>query len=206
MDSETLLHAQCGTPGYVAPEIVKNDPYGVQVDMWSLGVIAYILLCGFPPFYDDNNQALFKSIKRGQYEYPSPFWDDVSDIARDLIDKLLVLDPEKRYTAQQVLDHPFLKDESNASAKHLTHFSKCMKSYNARRKFRAGIMSLQAISAMKGFSAPKKPAAGAAGLMGKLAAGAAAQKAETAKDNEPEKETKEEAPAAEAPAPEATAE
>ncbi|GMH48088.1 hypothetical protein TrRE_jg11832 [Triparma retinervis] len=168
LDAETLLHAQCGTPGYVAPEIVKNEAYGVQVDMWSLGVIAYILLCGFPPFYDDNNQALFKSIKKGQYEYPSPFWDDVSDVARDLIDKLLVLDPEKRFTAKQVLEHPFLSN-TNASTKNLVHFNKCMKSYNARRKFRAGIMSLQAISAMKGFTAAKKqPAVG--GLMGKLAA------------------------------------
>ena len=68
----------------------------------SLGVIAYILFCGFPPFYDDNNQALFRSIKRGQYEYPSPFWDDVSESAKNLIDKMLVLNPEERYSAKEV--------------------------------------------------------------------------------------------------------
>jgi len=167
LDHETMLVTQCGTPGYVAPEIVKNDPYGTQVDMWSLGVIAYILLCGFPPFYDDNNQKLFKSIKSGKYEYPSPFWDDVTDSARDLIDKLLVLDPENRYTAAQVLQHPFITGTS-PSTRALPHFKSAMVSYNARRKFRAGIMSLQAISAMKAFT-PKPAMAGAlAGAMGAM--------------------------------------
>ncbi|GMI02472.1 hypothetical protein TrVE_jg11965 [Triparma verrucosa] len=177
LDNETMLHAQCGTPGYVAPEIVNNDLYGVKVDMWSLGVIAYILFCGFPPFYDDNNQALFRSIKKGQYEYPSPFWDEVSDTAKDLIDKLLVLNPEKRYSAKEVLAHPFMTNTA-ASTRNLSHFKKCMVSYNARRKFRAGIMSLQAISAMKGFTAGKKEGAGGGGakLMAALAGGAMKEK------------------------------
>ena len=63
LDSKSMLNTACGTPGYVAPEILESKPYDVQVDMWSLGIISYILLCGFPPFYDDNNSALFRSIK-----------------------------------------------------------------------------------------------------------------------------------------------
>jgi len=170
LDSNTMLHTACGTPGYVAPEILMSNPYDVQVDMWSLGIISYILLCGFPPFYDDNNSALFRSIKSGKFDYPSPFWDDVSSDARDLIDKLLVLDPNKRFTAKEVLSHHWVSD-TKASNRRLSHFTACMKSYNARRKFRAGIMSLQAISAMKGLvQLNKGPAPGAAGakLMGAL--------------------------------------
>ncbi|CAN0551379.1 unnamed protein product, partial [Ectocarpus sp. 8 AP-2014] len=72
-----MLNTACGTPGYVAPEILEGRPYGKEVDMWSVGVIAYILLCGFPPFYDENNSAMFKAIKLGKYDFPSPFWDDV---------------------------------------------------------------------------------------------------------------------------------
>jgi calcium/calmodulin-dependent protein kinase I len=197
LDAETMLHTQCGTPGYVAPEIVKNDPYGTQVDMWSLGVISYILLCGFPPFYDDNNQKLFKAIKSGKYEYPSPFWDDVTDLAKDLIDKLLVLDPNDRYTAKQVLEHPFITGSSPSTRK-LEHFNKCMVSYNARRKFRAGIMSLQAISAMKGFGAAK-PANVQKAMIGALASSVKAVKEEDSAAVSAEGGT--EGGAAEAPAP-----
>ena len=80
-------------------------------------VIAYILFCGFPPFYDDNNQALFKAIRCGQYEYPSPYWDEVSDVAKDFVDKLLVLDPAKRLTAKQVR-----KDITICSRRSSPHF------------------------------------------------------------------------------------
>ena len=168
LNDKTMLHTACGTPGYVAPEILMEIPYSCPVDMWSFGVIAYILLCGFPPFYDDNNSALYRSIKSGKYDYPSPFWDDVSETARDFVDKLLVLDPVKRFTAKQALAHPFITmEKSSVSTTELKHFAPCMKSYNARRKFRAGIMSLQAISAMKQFS---KPGTGMGGLTGMAAA------------------------------------
>ena len=75
----------CGTPGYVAPEIIDGKGYGKEVDYWRIGVILYILLCGFPPFYEDNNQELFNKIKKCEFEFPSPYWDDISESAKDLI-------------------------------------------------------------------------------------------------------------------------
>ncbi|GLD99198.1 hypothetical protein PINS_up007916 [Pythium insidiosum] len=78
------LATACGTPGYVAPEILEGQQYGKAVDIWSIGVITYILLCGYPPFHDDNHNALFKKIKRGKYQFDSPYWDHVRTTPRTL--------------------------------------------------------------------------------------------------------------------------
>lgn len=80
--SMNSLTTQCGTPGYVAPEILKNDKYGKPVDMWSIGVITYILLGGYPPFHDENQRNLFSKIKRGKYEFHAEYWSAVSDEAK----------------------------------------------------------------------------------------------------------------------------
>ena len=74
------LKTPCGTPNYVAPEILRRQPYATQVDMWSAGVILYIILCGFPPFYDENDDLgrLYRKIKRADYDMPSPYWDNIS--------------------------------------------------------------------------------------------------------------------------------
>lgn len=96
VDSYGLTTA-CGTPGYVAPEILEGHAYGKAVDIWSVGVITYILLCGYPPFHDENHNALFKKIKRGKFQFDSPYWDHVSDDAKDLITKMLVTNPNDRY-------------------------------------------------------------------------------------------------------------
>ncbi|RHY58817.1 hypothetical protein DYB34_003143 [Aphanomyces astaci] len=85
IQGNSMMQTACGTPGYVAPEILEGKPYGGEVDMWSLGVITYILLCGFPPFYDENNAALFATIKAGAYDFPSPYWDHVSDSGTSII-------------------------------------------------------------------------------------------------------------------------
>ncbi|KAF1318650.1 Camk/camk1 protein kinase, partial [Globisporangium splendens] len=159
---DSLMQTACGTPGYVAPEILEGRPYGAEVDLWSLGVIAYILLCGFPPFYDENNAALFASIKSGVFDYPSPYWDCVSSSAKDLISRLLVVDPKKRYTAQNVLDHPWISEIHNVSDEALPHFTTEMKRYNARRRFRAGIMAAKAISGLSVHSVKKKSSIDAA--------------------------------------------
>ncbi|KAL0590020.1 hypothetical protein ABG067_001987 [Albugo candida] len=146
--TDSLMQTACGTPGYVAPEILEGKPYGCEVDVWSLGVIAYILLCGFPPFYDENNAALFTSIKSGHFDFPSPYWDSISVSAKDLINKLLVVDAKKRYTAQQVLDHAWISDVSHVSDEVLPHFPSEMRRYNARRRFRAGIMAAKTVSTL----------------------------------------------------------
>ena len=75
----------CGTPGYVAPEVISGTEYDSKVDMWSLGVIAYVILCGFPPFYNDNHAELFRDIKNCNYEFVKPFWDDVSEGKQKII-------------------------------------------------------------------------------------------------------------------------
>ncbi|GMH55722.1 hypothetical protein TrRE_jg10048 [Triparma retinervis] len=144
------LHTACGTPGYVAPEILKGKEYGAEVDMWSLGVILYILICGFPPFYEEHTPELFKIIKRGEYDFPEPYWDDVSEEAKDLISKLLIVDPKKRYTAAQVFEHPWMASENQTKeGKPLVHFIGNMKKYNAKRKFKGAIEGVMMANMMK---------------------------------------------------------
>uniref|UniRef100_A0A672HTI1 Doublecortin-like kinase 3 n=1 Tax=Salarias fasciatus TaxID=181472 RepID=A0A672HTI1_SALFA len=103
----------CGTPTYVAPEILC---YGVEVDVWALGVILYILLCGFPPFRsrDRDQEELFQLIKQGQLHFPSPYWDSISEEARGLIRALLQPDPTVRLAAEQTLQHPWVKAMASA--------------------------------------------------------------------------------------------
>ncbi|KAL6706954.1 MAPK-activated protein kinase Srk1 [Coniothyrium glycines] len=115
-DSQTMT--PCGTVGYTAPEIVKDERYSKSVDMWALGCVLYTLLCGFPPFYDESIQTLTEKVARGQYTFLSPWWDDISKSAQDLVSHLLTVDPEKRYDINQFLDHPWIReaDEPTYSA------------------------------------------------------------------------------------------
>jgi serine/threonine-protein kinase Chk2 len=112
---ESFTTTLCGTPSYVAPEILEESRhrrYTRAVDVWSLGVVLYICLCGFPPFSDelysrDNPYTLTQQIKMGRFDYPSPYWDSVGDPALDLIDRMLTVDVEKRYTIDDCLEHPW---------------------------------------------------------------------------------------------------
>lgn len=106
-DGEKLM-TSCGSPGYVAPEILTAESYDKSVDMWSVGVIVYILLSGYPPFYADSAPTLFKKIMDVKYDFDDSVWDDISDDAKDLIRNLLVKTPSKRFTAAQVLEHPWI--------------------------------------------------------------------------------------------------
>lgn len=109
----------CGTVGYTAPEIVKDERYSKSVDMWALGCVLYTLLCGFPPFYDESIQVLTEKVARGQYTFLSPWWDDISKSAQDLVSHLLTVDPDKRYDIKQFLDHPWIREsmeETSAAA------------------------------------------------------------------------------------------
>jgi hypothetical protein len=99
----------CGTVGYTAPEIVKDERYSKSVDMWAMGCVLYTLLCGFPPFYDESIQVLTEKVARGQYTFLSPWWDDISKPAQDLVSHLLTVDPNKRYTIREFLNHPWIR-------------------------------------------------------------------------------------------------
>ena len=109
-DTQTMT--PCGTVGYTAPEIVKDERYSKSVDMWALGCVLYTLLCGFPPFYDESIQVLTEKVARGQYTFLSPWWDDISKPAQDLVSHLLTVDPEKRYTIEQFLAHPWIRQSN----------------------------------------------------------------------------------------------
>ncbi|KAI1375336.1 CAMK/CAMK1 protein kinase [Hypoxylon crocopeplum] len=106
-DNQTMT--PCGTVGYTAPEIVKDERYSKSVDMWALGCVLYTLLCGFPPFYDESIEILTEKVAKGQYTFLSPWWDDISKSAQDLISHLLTVDPDERYTIKEFLSHPWVQ-------------------------------------------------------------------------------------------------
>jgi len=140
------MHTACGTPGYVAPEVLKNENYTKAVDLWSLGVILYILLCGFPPFYHQKTSELYKLIKKGEFDFPAPYWTDISDSAKDLVRRLLTVDPKTRITAEEVLQHPWVR---GTTAKGMTFGSSHtlrLKLLQARRKLKRTVRSIMAIN------------------------------------------------------------
>ncbi|KAF7252383.1 Calcium/calmodulin-dependent protein kinase type II subunit delta, partial [Varanus komodoensis] len=151
-----------GTPGYLSPEVLRKDPYGKPVDMWACGVILYILLVGYPPFWDEDQHRLYQQIKAGAYDFPSPEWDTVTPEAKDLINKMLTINPAKRINASEALKHPWIcgvkwsnrdlvvevvvtvivsifgdKQRSTvASMMHRQETVDCLKKFNARRKLK----------------------------------------------------------------------
>uniref|UniRef100_A0A8D0D239 calcium/calmodulin-dependent protein kinase n=1 Tax=Sander lucioperca TaxID=283035 RepID=A0A8D0D239_SANLU len=126
-----------GTPGYLSPEVLRKDPYGKPVDMWACGVILYILLVGYPPFWDEDQHRLYQQIKAGAYDFPSPEWDTVTPEAKDLINKMLTINPAKRVTATDALKHPWICQRSTvASMMHRQETVECLKKFNARRKLK----------------------------------------------------------------------
>ncbi|XP_034024292.1 serine/threonine-protein kinase DCLK1-like isoform X2 [Thalassophryne amazonica] len=119
------LYTVCGTPTYVAPEIIAETGYGLKVDIWAAGVITYILLCGFPPFYSEDQESLFRQILMGQLDFPLPYWENVSASAKAVIAGMLEVEVDQRYTAVQVLDHPWVNDDDMPENEH--HLSVAMK-------------------------------------------------------------------------------
>ena len=115
-EQSSLMKTPCGTPGYIAPEVLHMRGYDKQCDVWSFGVIVYILLCGFPPFYADNDAQLFEKIKRGKYEFIAPYWDPISEEAKAFVRRMLVVDPKKRSTCAQLLADPWLAGVAAAAA------------------------------------------------------------------------------------------
>ncbi|XP_071057459.1 calcium/calmodulin-dependent protein kinase type II alpha chain isoform X5 [Onthophagus taurus] len=131
-----------GTPGYLSPEVLKKEPYGKPVDIWACGVILYILLVGYPPFWDEDQHRLYAQIKAGAYEYPSPEWDTVTPEAKNLINQMLSVNPSKRITAAEALKHPWIcQRERVASVVHRQETVDCLKKFNARRKLKGAILT-----------------------------------------------------------------
>ncbi|XP_034937361.1 calcium/calmodulin-dependent protein kinase type II alpha chain isoform X4 [Chelonus insularis] len=131
-----------GTPGYLSPEVLKKESYGKPVDIWACGVILYILLVGYPPFWDEDQHRLYSQIKAGAYDYPSPEWDTVTPEARNLINQMLTVNPTKRITASEALRHPWIcQRERVASVVHRQETVDCLKKFNARRKLKGAILT-----------------------------------------------------------------
>uniref|UniRef100_A0A8C1JYT6 calcium/calmodulin-dependent protein kinase n=1 Tax=Cyprinus carpio TaxID=7962 RepID=A0A8C1JYT6_CYPCA len=130
-----------GTPGYLSPEVLRKEAYGKPVDIWACGVILYILLVGYPPFWDEDQHKLYQQIKAGAYDFPSPEWDTVTPEAKNLINQMLTINPAKRITAQEALKHPWVCQRSTvASMMHRQETVECLKKFNARRKLKVRFM------------------------------------------------------------------
>ncbi|XP_061625094.1 calcium/calmodulin-dependent protein kinase (CaM kinase) II beta 1 isoform X6 [Phyllopteryx taeniolatus] len=145
-----------GTPGYLSPEVLRKEAYGKPVDIWACGVILYILLVGYPPFWDEDQHKLYQQIKAGAYDFPSPEWDTVTPEAKNLINQMLTINPAKRITAQEALKHPWVCQRSTvASMMHRQETVECLKKFNARRKLKGAILTTMLVS--RNFSVLKSP-------------------------------------------------
>uniref|UniRef100_UPI00398E7C8E calcium/calmodulin-dependent protein kinase type II subunit beta isoform X42 n=1 Tax=Pristiophorus japonicus TaxID=55135 RepID=UPI00398E7C8E len=143
-----------GTPGYLSPEVLRKEAYGKPVDIWACGVILYILLVGYPPFWDEDQHKLYQQIKAGAYDFPSPEWDTVTPEAKNLINQMLTINPAKRITATEALKHPWVCQRSTvASMMHRQETVECLKKFNARRKLKGAILTT--MLATRNFSAAK---------------------------------------------------
>ncbi|CAL8076091.1 unnamed protein product [Calicophoron daubneyi] len=135
-----------GSYPYMAPEIVREEPYGKAVDMWSCGVILYILLSGFAPFWNDDHDRLIEQVKAGVVIYPSNVWDSVTDSAVELVKRMLTINPNKRITAAEALEHPWIKHRNvRVSTIHRPQTLYNLQVFNVRRKLKAAMVFVQAV-------------------------------------------------------------
>ncbi|KAI4901038.1 hypothetical protein NFI96_034315, partial [Prochilodus magdalenae] len=176
-----------GTPGYLSPEVLRKEAYGKPVDIWACvlrhwclryscnfdRVILYILLVGYPPFWDEDQHKLYQQIKAGAYDFPSPEWDTVTPEAKNLINQMLTINPAKRITAQEALKHPWVCQRSTvASMMHRQETVECLKKFNARRKLKGAILTTMLVS--RNFSVGRQTTAPASVSAAAAAAAAAA--------------------------------
>ncbi|XP_053173439.1 calcium/calmodulin-dependent protein kinase IGb [Scomber japonicus] len=144
-----VMSTACGTPGYVAPEVLAQKPYSNTVDCWSIGVITYILLCGYPPFYEESETRLFSKIMKAQYEFDSPFWDDISESAKDFIRNMMQKNPHMRYSTDQALRHPWIIGKTARSNDIYFSVSVQIQKNFAKSKWKQAINAAVAINHMK---------------------------------------------------------
>ncbi|XP_015259174.1 PREDICTED: calcium/calmodulin-dependent protein kinase type 1D-like [Cyprinodon variegatus] len=149
MAENGIMSTACGTPGYVAPEVLAQKPYSKAVDCWSIGVITYILLCGYPPFYEESETRLFSKIMKAQYEFDSPFWDDISESAKDFIRNMMQKNPSMRYSTEQALRHPWIIGKTARSQDIYYSVSIQIQKNFAKSKWKQAINAAVAINHMK---------------------------------------------------------
>lgn len=152
MQPDELLYGTLGTPLFVAPEILKNRGYDSACDMWSLGVVLYLVLCGYPPFPFDSPDVLINAIVKGEYSFPAPEWDHVSKDAKDAVRQMLEVDPHKRIIPAKALDHPWFRAAQSTSD---LPNSK-LKGFNARRKLKASVVAVRTTCDLMKFLDPKR--------------------------------------------------
>uniref|UniRef100_A0A7S1ZMN4 Protein kinase domain-containing protein n=1 Tax=Trieres chinensis TaxID=1514140 RepID=A0A7S1ZMN4_TRICV len=141
----------CGSPYYVAPEIITRTPYGRPADMWSAGAIIYLLLGGSVPFKGSSLSEIFERIADGRFQFPPEYWDVVSDEAKDLVRGLLTLDPTQRLTAAQAAEHPWFKLKGRALARRdLSRTGASLGKFDARMKFKGAVLMVQGAQRLVG--------------------------------------------------------
>lgn len=154
----TVLSTTCGTPGYMAPEIFKKTGHGKPVDMWAIGVITYFLLCGYTPFDRDTTMEEMQAIINADYRFePTQYWEDVSEDAKDFINKLLTIDPAKRLSAKEALQHRWLQEAAPteggaqpvASAEQKDLLPDIKSAFNAKRTFRKAVNGIRLINRLR---------------------------------------------------------
>jgi serine/threonine protein kinase len=152
------LTKQCGTPFFVAPEILMRKSYDQKSDMWSVGCIIYLLLSGNLPFMGRSQKELFRNIVVGRFEFDDDSWTDISDQARDIVCKLLVTDPDRRLSSVACLQHPWLQQDSKRlSLIKLQGTSQRLKTFNARMKLRSAMIAVDWASSIRSKSFKRLP-------------------------------------------------
>mmetsp|Transcript_1999 Transcript_1999/g.2312 ORF Transcript_1999/g.2312 Transcript_1999/m.2312 type:complete len:356 (-) Transcript_1999:233-1300(-) len=139
----------CGTLVYVAPEILRGKPYKTSPDMWSLGVITYILLCGYPPFFDNDQENLSRKIIRGKYKFRAADWAEISDDAKDFIRGLLKKNPEDRMNADDVLSHPWISNLASVPDTPLTKQQQELREFIAKERIKKALTAVLAITKLR---------------------------------------------------------
>ncbi|KAI8339783.1 kinase-like domain-containing protein [Choanephora cucurbitarum] len=141
-----VLTTACGTPGYVAPEVLLGTGHGTPVDIWSVGVIMYTLLSGYTPFYGEDQNELFQCIMKGEYEFDEEYWGEISEEAKNFINRLLTFDPKERVTAEEALRDDWITGRVGSGVNLAPNVRK---GFNSRRTLKSVVTAVAAINRLK---------------------------------------------------------